>query len=248
MRLHILGDLHLEFGPADIPAPDADVVVLSGDIHVGREGCKWARHQFPATPVLYVLGNHEFYRHSLPELAETLKRESDGSQIHLLENSAVEINGYAFLGCTLWTDFGLSSDPEFAMRVAEAIMSDYTIIRFSSENRALRARDTARLHAESVAWLKGALARCNRSRTIVVTHHAPSPHSVPHSHIDSPLKAAFASDLDSLIRQSGVPLWIHGHTHYNVDYVIGSTRVLTNQRGYPEQLCKRFNPSLIVEL
>ena len=134
------------------------------------------------------------------------------------------------------------------MRVAKAIMSDYAVIQFSSENRVLRARDTARLHSESVAWLRGALARCNRARTIVVTHHAPSPRSAPPHHADSPLKAAFASDLDSLIEQSGVPLWIHGHTHYNVDYLIGSTRVLTNQRGYPEQLCKRFNSSLIVEI
>jgi hypothetical protein len=51
-----------------------------------------------------------------------------------------------------------------------------------------------------------------------------------------------------LIEQSGVPLWIHGHTHYSVDYVIGSTRVLTNQRGYPDQICKGFNPSLVIEL
>ena len=72
MRLHILGDLHLEFGPVRIPAPDADIVVLAGDIHLGREGRKWARNQFPAKPVIYVLGNHEFYRHSLPDLTETL--------------------------------------------------------------------------------------------------------------------------------------------------------------------------------
>ncbi|HTD65141.1 MAG TPA: metallophosphoesterase, partial [Candidatus Limnocylindria bacterium] len=33
MRLHILCNLHLEFGPAKIPTTDADVVVLAGDIH-----------------------------------------------------------------------------------------------------------------------------------------------------------------------------------------------------------------------
>src|ERR1043165_2344612 len=92
MRLHILCDLHLEFGSAKIPTTDADVVVLAGDIHLGREGRKWARSHFPDQPVIYVLGNHEFYRHSLPELTETLKRETDGSHIHLLENRAVEIS------------------------------------------------------------------------------------------------------------------------------------------------------------
>jgi hypothetical protein len=33
-----------------------------------------------------------------------------------------------------------------------------------------------------------------------------------------------------------------------VDYKIGSTRVLTNQRGYPDELCKDFAPALVVEV
>ncbi|HWN96158.1 MAG TPA: metallophosphoesterase [Methylomirabilota bacterium] len=248
MRLHILCDLHLEFGVTKIPKTDADVVVLAGDIHLGREGRKWARNQFPDQPLIYVLGNHEFYRHSLPALTETLKRETDGSHIHLLENDSVEISGYRFLGCTLWTDFQLLRDAETSMRVAEQTMSDYSIVEFSPERRALRARDTARLHADSVAWLRSELAKSDPARTIVVTHHAPSPRSEAPYHVGSPLTPAFASDLDSLIEQSDVPLWIHGHTHFNVDYKIGSTRVLSNQRGYPDELCKGFEPSLIVEL
>src|SRR5438552_6183610 len=155
MRLHILSDLHLEFGTTKIPDTDADAVVLAGDIHLGREGRKWARRHFPDQPVVYVLGNHEFYRHSIPDLTETLKRETAGSHIHLLENETVELNGFTFLGCTLWTDFSLAGDPGPAMRVAEDIMSDYSIIDFSPENRILRAKDTAKLHAESLAWLKG---------------------------------------------------------------------------------------------
>ena len=127
-------------------------------------------------------------------------------------------------------------------------MSDYSLIQFTPENRELRARDTIQLHKESVAWLRGALAKCDRARTIVVTHHAPSARSEAPYHADSPLKAAFTSDLDWLVEESGVPLWIHGHTHYNVDYVIASTRVLTNQLGYPDERCKGFNPSLVVEI
>jgi len=142
----------------------------------------------------------------------------------------------------------MAVDPEAAMQAAEAIMSDYSLIQFGPKNRVLRARDSARLHAESVAWLRSELAKCDRAHTIVVTHHAPSPRSQAPYHANSLLEPAFASDLDELVEESHVPLWIHGHTHYNVDYVIGSTRILTNQRGYPDQLCKGFDPSLIVEL
>src|SRR5580700_10269244 len=98
MRLHILSDLHLEFGPVDISPTDADVVILAGDIHQGREGWRWARKQFYGRPVVYVMGNHEFYRQALPDLTGLLKAETDGSNICLLENNAVEINGITFLG------------------------------------------------------------------------------------------------------------------------------------------------------
>jgi predicted phosphodiesterase len=248
MRLHILSDLHLEFGPAQIPAPEADVVVLAGDIHMGRDGLKWAQKQFPDKPVVYVLGNHEFYRHSLPALTELLRHESDGSNICLLENSLVEIHGFTFLGCSLWTDFQLSNHPAAAMQIAEGTMSDYHVIRFNPEHRLLRALDTVRLYEESAAWLRRQLSVCNPARTVVVTHHAPSPRAEAPYHATSPLKPAFASNLDSLIETSGAPLWIYGHTHYNTDFKIGSTRVLTNQRGYPNELCEGFNPALVVEI
>jgi Icc-related predicted phosphoesterase len=99
-----------------------------------------------------------------------------------------------------------------------------------------------------VAWLKEELSKGDPARTIIITHHAPSHSSEAPYHKNSPLNAAFTSDLDSLIEQSGVPLWIHGHTHYNVDYKIGSTRILSNQRGYPDETCKGFDPKMVVEL
>lgn len=248
MRLHILSDLHLEFGAWEPTPTDAGVVVLAGDIHLGRGGRQWAREFFGGLPVVYVLGNHEFYRHSLPELTEALKRETDGSQIHVLENDAIELNGFTFLGCTLWSDFQLSSSPKESMQAAAHIMSDYAIIDMLSQRRRLRPSDTVKLHTESVLWLKRELAAHDPARTIVVTHHAPSARSIPPIHAGSPLNAAFASNLDSLVESSHVPLWVHGHTHFNVDYTIGDTRVLSNQRGYPDELASEFDPGLLVEI
>ena len=63
MKLRILSDLHVEFEDFEPPPVDADVVVLAGDIHVRHHGVDWARERFPGVPVLYVLGNHEYYGH-----------------------------------------------------------------------------------------------------------------------------------------------------------------------------------------
>ena len=49
---------------------------------------------------------------------------------------------------------------------------------------------------------------------------------------------AYASRLDETIRiaaQSGVRLWVHGHTHHAVDYVQDVVRILSNPFGYPSE-------------
>lgn len=248
MRLHIFSDLHLEFGPWEPERPAADVIIAAGDVHTGCYGLEWLASHFPKQPVIYVLGNHEYYRHALPELTHQIQRAAAGTNIHVLENSAVEIGGTAFLACTLWTSFMVGPDPEAAMRTAEAGMNDFRIIRHSTERRALRARDTAQIHQASVLWLKHELTQHDPARTVIVTHHAPSHQSEAPYHANSPLNPAFTSDLDALIEASGVPLWIHGHTHFNVDYKIGATRVVSNQRGYPGAGCQGFDGGKVIEL
>jgi predicted phosphohydrolase len=246
MRLQILSDLHLEFGPYEPEPAKADGVILAGDIHAGDGGIAWIRRQFPGRPVIYILGNHEFYRHSIFKLTETLKRETRGSPIHLLENNAVEIGGITFLGCTLWTDFRLSRNQDAAMLAADQGMSDFRLIKDKSGKWLFRPWDSVKLFEESVGWLKTELARHDPTRTVIVTHHAPSPRSIEPFRVGDALNAAFASDLDDFIMESGVPLWIHGHTHYNVDYKIGATRIYSNQRGYPQTVADSFESEAVV--
>jgi predicted phosphodiesterase len=232
----------------DIPDTNADVVVLAGDVAVGPRGLDWIRQRFANRSVVYVLGNHEFYHHNLPCLTELLKREADGSHIHVLENSSVELAGFTFLGCTLWTDFAVRHNAQRDMAKAEGRINDYRLIHFGTADRVLSPQDTVRIHAQSVAWLKSELAWHDPAQTIVVTHHAPSPRSEAPGYVNGPLSPSFVSDLGALIEQSRIPLWIHGHTHHNADYRIGVTRVLTNQRGYPREACADFDPGLVIEI
>ena len=104
MKIHILCDLHVEFGDFVPPVVGADVVVLAGDIHVKRHGLQWIFKQNFEVPVLYVLGNHEFYRANFPSLIDQLKVAAEGTNVRVLENDSVEIGGYRFFGCTVWSD------------------------------------------------------------------------------------------------------------------------------------------------
>ncbi len=249
MRLRILSDLHLEFDDWVPPAADADVVIIAGDLHKQTRGVAWLIRHFGDTPVIYVAGNHEFYGAKLPDELGKLKAAT-GSQpgLHFLENESVQIGDVTFLGCTLWTDFNLHGDPALAGRTAATSMNDYRQIRVTPEYRRLRGHDTARFHARSRSWLEQEFARLLTTKVVVVSHHAPSPLSLDPAFAGDPLSPAYASRLDDLTAASGAALWVHGHTHRSVDYQIGATRVLANQKGYPFQHDTGFQPGCVVSV
>ena len=251
MRLHVLSDLHLEHSPFAIPEVDADVLVLAGDIAPGAAGIEWMRRHLGDRPIVYVAGNHEFYGHDLPGLTGRLRESAVGSQIHVLENDELVIDGVRFLGCSLWSDFDFSGPENRAasMRICERLVNDYRRIQASGRDRPLTAQDTRDLHVASRAWLATSLASRHDGPTVVVTHHAPLIGRAENSNalLDA-IGGAFASDLSELMDGEAVDLWIFGHIHRSVDRNVNGTRALSNQRGYPHEPVSGFDPALVVEV
>jgi predicted phosphohydrolase len=248
VKIHILSDLHLEFVDFSPPRTDADVVVLAGDVHLKSRGIEWIKAHFPDKPVIYVLGNHEYYGDAIPKLTIKLKEIARGTQFHVLENDFLAIGDVVFLGSTLWTDFRLYGDPRIAGYHATQQMTDYRKIHVSTDYHRLRSLDTAIFHSQARRWLEAELQRRRGEKIVVVTHHAPSRRSIPEPFQDDILSAAYASDLDELVEKSGAQLWIHGHIHTCRDYQAAETRVLCNPRGYPDEYGNSFKPGLVVEI
>ena len=250
MRLHVLSDLHLERGELDVPAPDADVVVLAGDIAIGTAGVQWAREWADGRPVLYIAGNHEYYGQGLPGLDAELKRAAAGSGVHVLENDELIIDGVRFLACTLWSDFDFdgAAHRELAMRVCERAVTDYRLIRNDSEDRTLTAADTRARHLDSRRWLNERLDAAHDGPTVVITHHAPYIHYRPPERTWRLIAGAFVSDLSPLMGGERVSTGIYGHTHRAADRDIGGTRLLSNPRGYPNQDVEGYDAELVVRV
>jgi len=248
MKIQILSDLHLEFGDYYPDHADPDVIVMAGDVHLGAKGIGWMTKRWPDCPVLYVIGNHEYYGHALPRLADKIRKSAEGSNVEVLENRSVSIDGVEFFGCTLWTDFRLFHNQAVARYEADARMNDYRRIRLSPLYRRLRPADSVSAHSASRRWLEKAVRESSAAHGIVVTHHAPSNRSVPPRFRDDLLSAAYASNLDDLVEELSPDLWVHGHMHESCDYRIGRTRVLCNPRGYADCPNADFDPSLVVEI
>jgi len=69
---------------------------------------------------------------------------------------------------------------------------------------------------------------------VVVGHHAPSKASTHPRYKDEVIvNGAYSSRLDQFILdRPQIKLWTHGHTHEDFDYMIGTTRIVCNPRGY----------------
>ncbi|MDR5873367.1 metallophosphoesterase [Halomonas sp. CUBES01] len=253
MRLRVLSDLHLEFfnGERDLPDVAADVVILAGDIHRQVEGLAWARQRFPATRIIYVPGNHEFYGTCMPLCREALAAKADQHDIELLDNRYITLAGVRFYGTTLWTDFALYADnpahnPRETVTKAKRYMPDFRIVE-SSPGITLTPEASSDLHQDALHWLSEALAEPFEGPKVVISHHAPMRDCIPDQYKGDALSPAFASHLPQLMGH--MDLWIHGHVHEPVDHYHLGTRVVANPGGYPEEFVPPlFEPSLVIDV
>lgn len=260
MKAWIVSDLHLEFGrPFDVSAPkDAEVAIFAGDILTKGivPTLNWLAAALPLhLPVIAVAGNHEYYGAAmLSSIQEARNVAALIPNIHFLENDVVELDGVAFIGGTLWTDFKLGGrDPERAMFAAENgtaghRMNDYRRIKYSKlPYRRFKPIHGFRRHVETREFVAAELRARKAQRTVVVTHHAPSTRSLDTAQQADPLSTCYASDLEELILETEPTMWVHGHVHRRAEYHIGLTKVISNPRGYPGER-SGFDPDLTVEI
>ena len=254
MKIQILSDLHLEHGgPVPGHHPEADVIVVAGDLAPYTKGLVAKLTEFWATAphILYVLGNHEFYGAEIDDARARLADECAAVGIHLLDPGMVRIDGTRFIGATLWTDLGLygKADEIGAHRRLRQGISDFAgAIRHHGRN--FSTWESVRRHWAARHFIEEELAQAELAgeRVVVITHHAPSRRSIRRWFQDDPLNAAFASNLDRLIERYQPALWIHGHMHDPVDEQLGKTRLVANPAGYAHERKRGFNPALCIDL
>ena len=275
MKIQLLSDLHLEQNPdfTPQPAPDADLLVLAGDIGSYQRGS-----QLPArgdadfglarfsplprgagwpVPVVYVPGNHEYDGLDLDATHARLRATCERLGIHWLEREQWVLQGVRLLGTTLWSDFDAlvprepSATPEQqTLARAKAFRAANHYLRHAGAQRHGRlwlAEDIRALALECQAWLRAALAEPFDGPTVVITHFAPSLRSNDPRYGLTPGTAGFCNTLDDWLEQADV--WLHGHLHCAHDYQAGRCRVVANPLGYADKGEQAgFDPVLTIEV
>ena len=248
MRIITYSDLHLEFEsgwmlPSDV---EGDVMILAGDIITLKDYAplyhlllEWTK------PVLYVTGNHEYYTQRPMNEEEMNFRawlRDKLPQVKLLLDEGVSIGGVNFFGDAMWTDF--NGGDLWAMETAQSQMNDFRLIR-NPDHTPFRPADAIALHRGYVSSLLSWFGKELPGPRVVISHNAPviNPNT---RYRGSSLSAAFNSlDMVRVIEHHQPALWVYGHTHECDDHRIGTTRIISNQLGYPGSSggfeCKDFD-------
>ena len=245
MRVHVMSDIHFEHmqredGEAffkqveELQKRDpADLLILAGDIcQVGRHEIFWKAKLAQLCgyyrKVLYVPGNHEYYRSSfydVDKFMESVDGDPNFWNFIQLDHGPLTFEGQRFIGNTMW--FPDTGEDLWTKRM----MSDFSVIGSGHspfEPTVYQRHDEFRLKV---------LANVN-SKDVVVTHHTPLKASIDKQYLGSPINPFFCADIEHLLHEGTLPkLWIHGHTHSPFDYIheLGQAkmRVYCNPFGYP---------------
>lgn len=240
MKIQLLSDLHLEtedFEPR--PAPEAELLVLAGDIDATWAG--YERFAGWPVPVLVVAGNHEFDGRDLARAWPRLRDRVGALGLRLLECESVVLTArdgrrVRFVGTVRWNDFDLlgAERRERCMRAAGYFLR---LMSARHDGRPLTAERLREQALDCGAWLENELAQPARGRwdaTVAITHFGPSARSADPRFGLQPGTASFCNADDALLPRAD--LWLHGHLHCRHAYEVARpgrrpTRVACNARG-----------------
>ncbi len=254
MKIQYCSDLHLEFSanssylklnPLEIVG---DILLLAGDIgYLSADDSylhpfwDWASESYKQ--VIVVPGNHELYNnYDINNLHEGLVIPIRDNVAYYY-NSVVSIENVDIIVSTLWAHI----EPQKAY-FTEHRVSDFRSTIADGEHCLSVDRFNTE-HYSCVKFIKTAVANSKAEIIIVVTHHVPSEMLSSPDFKGSQINGAFVSEQFDFIESSLIDYWIYGHSHRNIDGVIGNTQCLSNQLGYVfANEHTTFDSSKVIEL
>lgn len=260
INIAFISDLHNELlREIDIQIPDieldenVDVLVLAGDIDVQEYGAEYAVRQSKrlGLPVIYVLGNHEFYEaHDRPVSEKVLELTKD-TDVYILNAASIVIKDTLFIGATLWTDFELLGQmyKDRVQNYAAFNVNDYKLIQIIDRpfSPVFTPSTSSSWHEEHRDFIEKELGKDFDGKKVVVTHHAPMMECLPIFERKELISACYASNLEWMIRKYQPDAWLYGHIHYSYESRLGTTSIVSNPVGFQRlsDIPKYYRPLVI---
>lgn len=235
MKIRIISDIHLEYGHNfDISYCGEKLLIIAGDLsdyNYRYESLRIIRNYIELTnnKVLYILGNHEYYKSTIDETNLFWNNNDIDNLIVFNSPKAVVIDNINFIGCTLWTSLDDGKSSNYAIQT----LNDFIYIKnFNPPNY-------IDLHRYAVHGIENLIRK--DMKNILISHHLPTDKSIKSIYKDSFTRSCLYSNLKALDNFS---VCIHGHVHDSYDYCINDSRIICN----PYYENTEFDISKIVEI
>jgi predicted phosphodiesterase len=197
--------------------------------------------------VIYIVGNHEHYhgdfRNTIAHLRDKLGYLDN---LYILDKQMIAIGDVTFIGGTLWTD--MNKEDPITLNAMTGMMNDFRCVengnrvvnfrdhegKFATRTAKFSPEDAVDDHRKMVEYIRLMIEGKFDQKFVVVGHHAPSKSSTHPRYLDEVImNGGYSTALDEFIMDHPqIKLWTHGHTHEDFDYMIGTTRIVCNPRGY----------------
>ena len=228
MKIRLLSDLHHEFNVDKglYKTKGEDVLVIAGDLNVGSYATTNSLLEFyeEQKNIIYVPGNHENYGTSIADFNADIRAATRGTGIKFLNPGSMVLDGVAFIGATLWTNFRKDALAKFAC--SQGINDFRRIKHFSTDC-------CEALHTEHFKYIKSAYSVYEYNKKVIISHFLPAVECISAQYRGPDLiNYYYANDYGDWISNMSNTTWLFGHTHDNVDMVIGDTRCVCNPYGY----------------
>jgi hypothetical protein len=255
-QIRLISDLHIDafygmeidklFDVVCPSIPDLDkdsILVIAGDVshHIHQcadfiyHACQKFEH------VVFVPGNHEYYRNDYTTWASNFLTMFDGKQpkatnLYFPGNDVlrVEIAGFPFILGTLW-----GWCPRRERLAVHLGLNDFRIISNGDEGMFTvdAMCEVGRRHRHSITEL----AREVEGNKYIVTHHLPVPQAVSQRFVGSPINGGFLNDCTEILPEIGQAWWMFGHTHDHVSISVGNVKFSANPFGYRHEWGSEYN-------
>jgi UDP-2,3-diacylglucosamine pyrophosphatase LpxH len=232
---------------------DKEILILAGDIGISTEKnengelkitqgysqvLKYLKSRW--NRIILVAGNHEYYTSgsdsyttsTFSEVNNLISNECEKYMIDFLNKDMIEINGFTFMGCTLWSD--MNKDLFYKLNDKNWNFTNY--------------EELIETHNNHKEWIEKNLEKFNQrhkssekvyeNKVIVITHYLPTFSLLHNKYMNgkyAKTTSAYVCDLDNLIEKYDflVPVWICGHSHMTRYSRIGKTFLFNCPIGNP---------------